>query len=41
VGAGISKGVGGGSVSIGTSIFTSGANKTGRALAIYVPPETR
>ncbi len=34
-------GGGGGGVSIGTSIFTSGANKTGRGLAIYVSPEVR
>jgi len=40
VGAGIGTGIGGG-VSIGTSIFTTSANKTGRGLAIYVPPESR
>lgn len=40
VGAGIGTGIGGG-VSIGTSIFTASANKTGRALAIYVPAESR
>jgi hypothetical protein len=41
VGAGIGTGIGGGGVSIGTSIFTTSANKTGRGLAIYVPPESR
>jgi len=41
VGAGIGTGIGGGGVSIGTSIFTSSANKTGRGLAIYVPPESQ
>ena len=41
IGAGIGTGIGGGGVSIGTSIFTTGANKTGRGLAIYVPPESR
>lgn len=40
VGAGIGTGVGGG-VSIGTSIFSGGASKTGRGLAIHVPPESR
>ena len=40
VGAGIGTSVGGG-VSIGTSIFTGGSSKTGRGLAIYVPPESR
>lgn len=41
VGAGIGTGIGGGGISIGTSIFTTSANKTGRGLAIYVPPESR
>ncbi len=41
VGAGIGTGIGGGGVSIGTSIFTTSANKTGRGLAIHVPPESR
>jgi len=41
VGAGVGTGVGGGGVAIGTSIFTTSANKTGRGLAIYVPPESR
>jgi hypothetical protein len=41
VGAGVGTGIGGGGVSIGTSIFTTSANKTGRGLAIYVPPESR
>ena len=41
VGAGIGTSTGGGGVSVGTSIFTTSANKTGRALAIYVPPESR
>lgn len=41
IGAGIGTGIGGGGVSIGTSIFTTGANKTGRGLAIYVAPEGR
>lgn len=41
VGAGIGTSVGGGGVSIGTSIFTGGASKTGRGLAIYVPPESQ
>ena len=41
VGAGIGTGIGGGGISIGTSIFTTGANKTGRGLAIHVPPESR
>ena len=38
VGAGIGTGIGvGGGLSIGTGIFTSGDNKTGHGLAIYVP----
>lgn len=41
VGAGIGTGIGGGGISIGTSIFTTSSNKTGRALAIYVPAESR
>ncbi|HEV8260643.1 MAG TPA: hypothetical protein VGQ19_07800 [Burkholderiales bacterium] len=41
IGAGIGTGIGGGGVSIGTGIFTTSANKTGRGLAIYVPPESR
>ncbi|HEV8647016.1 MAG TPA: hypothetical protein VGR01_15765 [Burkholderiales bacterium] len=41
VGAGIGTGIGGGGISIGTSIFTTGASKTGRGLAIFVPPESR
>ena len=41
VGAGIGTGVGGGGVSIGTGIFTTSANKTGRGLAIYVLPDSR
>ncbi|MEK6211707.1 MAG: hypothetical protein AABM64_15285 [Pseudomonadota bacterium] len=41
VGAGIGTGIGGGGISIGTSIFTTSANKTGRGVAIYVPPESR
>jgi hypothetical protein len=41
IGAGIGTGIGGGGVSIGTSIFTTGASKTGRGLAIFVPPESR
>ena len=39
VGVGKSVGGGGGGVSVGTSIFTGGSNKTGRGLAIHVPPE--
>ena len=43
VGTGVSTGVGvgGGGISIGTGIFTASDNKTGRGLAIYVPPETQ
>jgi hypothetical protein len=42
VGTGVSvgKSVGGGGISIGTGIFSESDNKTGRGLAIYVPPET-
>jgi hypothetical protein len=36
-GIGTGVGVGGGGVSIGTGIFTTSDNKTGRGLAIYVP----
>ncbi|MBC8008022.1 MAG: hypothetical protein H7X76_08265 [Prolixibacteraceae bacterium] len=39
-GVGVGKSVGGGGgVSIGTSIFSSSDNKTGRGLAIYVPDQ--
>ena len=40
-GVGSAIGIGGGGLSIGTGIFTASDNKTGRGLAIYVPPETR
>jgi len=41
VGTGIGTGIGvGGGLSIGTGIFTSSDNKTGRGLAIYVPAQS-
>ncbi len=39
-GIGTGVGVGGGGVSIGTGIFSASSNKTGRGLAIYVPPSS-
>lgn len=44
-GGGVSTGIGtgfgiGGGLSIGTGIFTASDNKTGRGLAIYVPPQS-
>ena len=41
VGGGVGTGIGTGGISIGTGIFSSSDNKTGRGLAIYVPAETR
>lgn len=38
VGFGVGTGIGGGGLSVGTSIFSGSANKTGRGLAIHVPP---
>lgn len=40
VGTGVGTGIGGGGISIGTGIFSSSENKTGRGLAIYVPAQT-
>jgi hypothetical protein len=43
VGAGVGThvGTGGGGIAIGTSIFSTSDNETGRGLAIFVPAETR
>jgi hypothetical protein len=40
VGTGVGTGIGGGGISIGTGVFSSSENKTGRGLAIYVPAQT-
>ena len=37
---GVGTGIGAGGISIGTGVFSSSENKTGRGLAIYVPAQT-